>query len=173
MKIPFRSKRKIKRKAFTVILLIGYLIPQNLEMPVVGASSNDYNPESFWYYPWGKSIVHHGVDVFAKEGTQVNSATNGIVLLNGKISMGGNFILILGPKWRFHYYAHLHSISCKWFQPVGKNTAIGTVGATGNAAGKPPHLHYSFSTLIPYPWRWDGDRLGWQKMFFLNPIDYF
>ena len=27
-------------------------------------------------------------------------------------------------------------------------------------------------TLIPYPWRIDKSPLGWQKVFYLNPIDY-
>ena len=31
------------------IILIGFLIPQNLRMPVVGADSNSYNHETFWY----------------------------------------------------------------------------------------------------------------------------
>ena len=49
------------------IILVGFLIPQNLRMPVVGADSNDYNHETFWYEGWGTSIVNKGVDVFAKK----------------------------------------------------------------------------------------------------------
>lgn len=168
-----RKKRRIKRKVLFVILVMGYLWPQGLKMPVEGAGSKDYHPESFWYYPWGKSIVHHGVDVFAAEGTPVRSSTLGIVLFKGSLGLGGNTVLVLGPKWRFHYYAHLQSIETSWLAPLNRASVIGKVGTTGNAAGKPPHLHYSICTPIPYPWRWDKDRLGWQKMFFLNPIDYF
>lgn len=32
-----------------VIFLIGLLIPQNLQMPVDGANSGDYNHKTFWY----------------------------------------------------------------------------------------------------------------------------
>tara|TARA_R110002050_G_scaffold266416_2_gene407844 strand:- start:2262 stop:2696 length:435 start_codon:yes stop_codon:yes gene_type:complete len=142
-------------------------------MPVVEASKSDYHPDSFWYYPWGKSITHKGVDVFPKEGTRINSATAGIVLYAGQISMGGNFVLVLGPKWRLHYYAHLNEIKTSAFSLVSKKDEIGTVGSSGNAAGKAPHLHYSIVTLIPYPWRMDQDRQGWRKMFYLNPIEYF
>ena len=44
-------KRILLRISLVVaaILLIGMLIPQNLKMPVVGAGSNDYNHETFWY----------------------------------------------------------------------------------------------------------------------------
>ena len=49
------------------IILVGFLIPQNLKMPVVGTDSNSYNHETFWYEGWGTSIVHKGVDIFAKK----------------------------------------------------------------------------------------------------------
>lgn len=39
-------------------------------------------------------------------------------------------------------------------------------------ATTPAHLHYGIGTLIPYPWRIDDAPLGWQKAFYLNPIDY-
>ena len=57
------------------IVLIGLLIPQNLKMPVVGAGSNSYSHKTFWYEGWGTSIVHKGVDVFARKGTSVYAAT--------------------------------------------------------------------------------------------------
>ena len=156
-----------------IILIIGFLIPQNLKMPVQGAGKSDYHPESFWFYPWGKSVTHKGVDVFAKKGTAIHSATSGLVLYAGNIKMGGKVLVVLGPKWRLHYYAHLDEIRTTPLSFVGKKTCIGTVGATGNAAGKAPHLHYSILTIVPYPWRIDSDRQGWKKMFFLNPIAYF
>lgn len=142
-------------------------------MPVNGATKSEYHPESFWFYPWGKSITHKGVDVFARKGTAIRSSTYGLVLYSGKIPIGGNVVLILGPKWRLHYYAHLNEIKSRTFSFVSKKTTIGTVGDTGNAIGKPPHLHYSILTLIPYVWRVDSDRQGWMKMFYLNPIEYF
>ena len=93
--------------ALVAIVVPGMLIPQNLKMPVVGADGNSYNHETFWYEGWGTSIVHKGIDVFARRGTRVNSATIGIVLLTTEYGKGGKFVLVLGPKWRLHYYAHL------------------------------------------------------------------
>ena len=154
------------------IILIGLLIPQNLKMPVVGADNNSYNHETFWYEGWGTSIVHKGIDVFAKKGTSIHSSTKGIVLATSEGNKSGKFVLVLGPKWRIHYYAHLDEIRTKRFAFVGHDTEIGTVGNTGNAATTPAHLHYGIGTLVLYPWRIDRAPLGWQKMFYLNPIDY-
>ena len=157
--------------AILAIVGVGMLIPQNLKMPVVGAGNNSYNHETFWYEGWGTSIVHKGIDVFARRGTRVNSATIGIVLLTAEYGKGGKFVLVLGPKWRLHYYAHLDEIRTKRFALVNQNTEIGTVGNTGNAITTPAHLHYGIGTLIPYPWRMDDAPLGYQKAFYLNPID--
>lgn len=156
----------------SIILFIGFVIPQRLTMPVQGAVTADYNAKSFWYYPWGKSITHKGVDIFAKSGTYIKSSTSGIILFAGKIKLGGNFVLILGPKWRLHYYAHLQDIKTSAFSLVNHESIIGTVGTSGNAKGKSPHLHYSIVTIFPYMWRIDSDKQGWKKMFYLNPIRY-
>ena len=155
-----------------VIILVGLLVPQNLKMPVVGADNNSFNHETFWYEGWGTSIVHKGIDVFAKKGTNVHSATWGIVIATAEYGKGGKFVLVLGPKWRIHYYAHLDELSTKPLAIVTPDTEIGTVGNTGNAATTAAHLHYGMATMIPYPWRIDNAPLGWQKMFYLNPIDY-
>jgi peptidoglycan LD-endopeptidase LytH len=166
------SLRNILLFIFLIIIVAGFCIPQNFSMPVLGAGRKDYNPKSFWFYPWGKSVTHKGVDIFASEGTQVNAPVSGYVLYSGTIEMGGNVVLLLGPKWRLHYFAHLNERKVSTFQMVHRSECIGSVGQSGNAAGKPPHLHYSISTLIPYFWRIDFSKQGWKKMFFLNPIDY-
>lgn len=154
------------------MLIIGFFIPQNLIIPVEGATPKDWNVKTFWYYPWGTSITHKGVDIFAKEGKAVYSATAGLVIYKGNGTKGGNFVVVLGPKWRYHYYAHLKTVEVNTGNWMGKGEKIGTVGSTGNAKNKPPHLHYTLGTFIPYPWRIDGDRQGWMKMFILNPLDY-
>ncbi len=63
------SKKKIQL-GLLAIAVLGLLIPQNLKMPVVGADSNSYNHETFWYYPWGKSM-HKGVDIFAGKRIEI------------------------------------------------------------------------------------------------------
>lgn len=167
-------KKRLKKTLYIIliVLLIGFLIPQSYRMPVGDATIRSYSQDSYWAYPWGKSVTHKGVDIFAKKGTPIYSSTYGIVIFKGQNEMGGNVVLVLGPKWRLHYYAHLDRITTGMFSFVTKNSQIGTVGATGNAKGKPPHLHYAIKTVLPYPWRIDKSIQGWKKMFYLNPIPY-
>ncbi len=74
-------------------------------------------------------------------------------------------------KWKIHYYAHLESTNVSIGEFVSTSQTIGAVGNSGNAKGKPPHLHYSVVTLLPYFLRWDNSTQGWKKMFFLNPSE--
>jgi murein DD-endopeptidase MepM/ murein hydrolase activator NlpD len=159
-------------KLFIPLILIGFFIPQHIVVPVEGAGPGDWNENTFWHYPWGKSITHKGIDIFAPQGRNVVSATHGLVIFTGINGRGGNAILVLGPKWRIHYYAHLKEINTQRFDFVKKGEKIGTVGSTGNASNSPAHLHYSILSLIPYPWRIDSDKQGYLKMLYLNPIDY-
>lgn len=171
MKSTLTRKKKIIL-FISAIILLGLILPQKFSMPVDGATKTSYNAKSFWYYPWGKSGTHKGVDIFAKEGTNITSAISGLVIYTGKMGMGGNVVVVLGPKWRIHYYAHLKEIKTAAFSWASRDELIGTVGTSGNAKGKAPHLHYSIVTLLPYFWQIDSDHQGWKKMFYLNPIDY-
>lgn len=164
-------KRRARRTAIgvAVVLAIGLLLPARPIIPVAGASAADWNHETFWFDPWGKSGVHKGIDIFATEGTPVRASTAGVVVYDGSLSRGGNVLVVLGPKWRLHYYAHMASSSVSAGTVVARGRELGTVGATGNAAGKPPHLHYSIVTMVPYPWRATGERQGWKKMLYLDP----
>ena len=141
----------IQKTALFILTLIsiGLLLPQQFTMPAEGANKNSYNSKSFWFYPWGKSVTHKGVDIFAKEGTKLFSSTTGLVVYTGHIGMGGNVILVLGPKWRMHYYTHLNEIKASPYAWVSSGEQIGTVGSTGNAKGKASHLQYSIATPTP------------------------
>jgi peptidoglycan LD-endopeptidase LytH len=166
----------IKRKliiAFIGILALGLLLPGRGAVPVENATTKDWNANSFWYSPWGKSGVHKGIDIFAAKGTRVISSSYGLVVYAGHIEMGGNVVAVLGPKWRIYYYAHLQHINAKTWELAGKGDIIGSVGDSGNAKGKPPHLHYSVMSLVPHPWRFTTGWQGWKRMFFMNPADAF
>lgn len=158
--------------AALVVLALGLAMPERTRIPVAGASTRDWNARSFWFEPWGSSGVHKGIDIFGKLGTPVLSTTDGIVLFTGEITKGGKVVLVLGPRWRLHYFAHLDRITTHALAPVASGSAIGTVGASGNAKGKPPHLHYSIVRLLPAPWKIDGATQGVQKAFFIDPSAY-
>ncbi len=155
------------------VVIAGYGNYAKISIPVMGASHSDYNKESFWFYPWGKSVVHKGVDVFAKKGTKVVAASGGFVLYTGYISAGGNVVVQLDYNFRLHYYAHLDQITIDKFSFVGQDSPIGTVGNSGNAANTPAHLHYSIATLLLNPFRIDDSIQGYRKAFYLNPIELF
>jgi len=152
-------------------MFIGLILPEDLIIPIESANKQDWNHKTFWHEPWGASKVHKGIDIFAPTGRNVIAATYGIVLYKANLKLGGNVIAVLGPKWRIHYYAHLDQTSVGLGSLLSSGETIGTVGDTGNAKGKPPHLHYSMITLIPYLLRWDRSTQGWLKIFFLNPSD--
>ena len=163
-----------KTRKFTLIpvfiILIGFLLPQKMIIPVEGATVKDWNDNSFWAYPWGSSITHKGIDIFKEKGTAVISSTYGIVVYTHEGGKGGKSVMVLGPKWRFHYYAHLDQIDAFAFKPVAPGTKLGTVGDTGNAVGKPPHLHYAITTPFPYWWLRESEVIqGNRKMFHLDP----
>jgi murein DD-endopeptidase MepM/ murein hydrolase activator NlpD len=162
---------KIAKLAILLIFLAtGYAVPEPRVIPVAGASAADWNPRAFWHYPWGPSIVHRGIDIFARAGMPVRAATGGVALYAGNLARGGRVILLLGPKWRLHYYAHLQQADVGAGQFVHSGEVIGTVGATGNARGKPPHLHYSIMSLLPVPSNYGfGLPLGWLRMFYIDP----
>ncbi|WP_430907830.1 M23 family metallopeptidase [Maribacter sp. 2-571] len=171
--LAFLFRNRSLRKWLWVPFLVlgaGFLIPQRMVVPVRGASLTSWNKKSFWAYPWGSSITHKGIDIFAEKGTDVLSATQGIVVYVHEGGKGGKSVMVLGPKWRFHYYAHLNDIKTTVFKPLSAGAVIGSVGDTGNAVGKPPHLHYAITTPFPYPHLYDDEAVqGWKKMFYLNP----
>lgn len=153
-----------------LVISVGFMTPVKHRIPVANATAADWNPASFWYTPWGRSGVHRGIDIFAKKGVPVLAATNGIVVYAGFNDIGGNIILILGAKWRIYYYAHLQQINVRALQQVSIGDAIGTVGNTGNAQGKPPHLHFVVRSLFPLFWRYDPSQpQAWNKVFYLDP----
>lgn len=155
-KVYFRSK--YFKGLIIVLTIIGLVVisgiyylhsdPRGYVMPVKNAKRTSYNQKSFWAYPWGSSGHHKGVDIFAKKGTPVVSATRGIVIFKGVLSKGGNALLVFGPNLKLHYYAHLDKFEVEKFALVNAGDVIGTVGNTGNAKGKPYHLHYSIRRVL-------------------------
>jgi peptidoglycan LD-endopeptidase LytH len=155
------------------IIIIGYLIPNNISSPVSQINISKIDPESFWYYPWGESGVHKGIDIFCDKGIAILSPVSGFVIKKGYGTVAGNYVYIIGPKWRTYYFAHMDTMFVKAYKYINKGDTIGKVGNTGNATGKPAHLHYAIETIFPYIWLYDKYAIeGKKKMFYLNPMKY-
>jgi len=92
-------KNKTTRK-FTlvpiIIIFLGFLLPQKMIIPVKGATTKDWDDNSFWAYPWGTSVTHKGIDIFKTKGTPVISSTYGIVVYTYEGGKGGKSVMVLG-----------------------------------------------------------------------------
>jgi murein DD-endopeptidase MepM/ murein hydrolase activator NlpD len=115
--------------------------PDSVRMPVMGVMKREI-PNS-WGNPRSGGRSHQGVDIFAKRGTPVLSATDGIVMRVGTNTLGGQVVNVFGPGRQVHYYAHLERYGAfREGDVVYAGNIIGYVGNTGNARTTPPHLHY-------------------------------
>jgi murein DD-endopeptidase MepM/ murein hydrolase activator NlpD len=97
-----------------------------------------------WHAPRGNDRLHEGQDIFAARGTPVFSATEGYIVNIGENNLGGQTVSVIGAGGRTCYYAHLDSYAPHIAEGdyVTRQTLLGYVGTTGNAAGTPPHLHF-------------------------------
>ncbi len=116
--------------------------PAELPVPVEGVRASRI--AATFGSPRGSDRTHAGVDIFARRGTPVVSATRGIVLSVREGGLGGKQVWVMGPARERHYYAHLDGWheGLKAGDLVAPGDPLGTVGTTGNARGTPPHLHY-------------------------------
>jgi peptidoglycan LD-endopeptidase LytH len=86
---------------------------------------------------------HEGVDIFAKRGTPVLSATDGVVTRVAESALGGRVVWVSNPERGLRlYYAHLDEQRVTSGTRVRSGDVLGTVGNTGNARTTPPHLHF-------------------------------
>jgi murein DD-endopeptidase MepM/ murein hydrolase activator NlpD len=143
------------RQAVRMVHLLREPAPTVLSVPVEGVERSDLRDT--WGAARSEGRLHEGIDIFAPRGTQVLSATHGVVLYRGWNRLGGKTVTVFGPGGIRHYYAHLDQYDAPdngdWVEP---GEVLGYVGDTGNAAGTPPHLHYGIyvpgtGAVNPYP----------------------
>jgi murein DD-endopeptidase MepM/ murein hydrolase activator NlpD len=143
------------RQAVRMVQLLREPAPASLPVPVEGVERGGLRDT--WGAARSEGRRHEGIDIFAPRGTQVLSATHGVVLYRGWNRLGGKTVTLLGPGGYRHYYAHLDQYdepdNGDWVEP---GEVLGYVGDTGNAAGTPPHLHYGVyapgtGAINPYP----------------------
>ena len=109
------------------------------ELPMKGRISGHFgNQRIFNGIP---KSPHSGTDIAASEGTEINAAGSGKVLLaGGNYFYSGNMVVIDHGQGLQTIYAHLSKALVKEGQYVKKGELIGLAGATGRATG--PHLHW-------------------------------
>ncbi|MBH1629124.1 M23 family metallopeptidase [Stenotrophomonas maltophilia] len=94
--------------------------------------------------PRGRDRSHAGIDIFARRGTPVRSATPGVIADVREGGLGGRQVWVIGPGRERYYYAHLED----WAEGLARGQVVqagdllGHVGDSGNAKGTPPHLHW-------------------------------
>lgn len=114
---------------------------QSIFMPIVTIKKSEIT--NTFGGPRSGGRKHEGQDIFAKRGTPIFSATDGVVIRVGENRLGGKTVSVIGKGGRRYYYAHLDSYGpIEVGDKISTTTNIGFVGTTGNASGTPPHLHF-------------------------------
>jgi murein DD-endopeptidase MepM/ murein hydrolase activator NlpD len=107
---------------------------------------------------------HHGEDIFAPEGAPILAVADGTLHQIGFIPIGGYRLWLRDEGGNEFYYAHLSAYSPLAVEgkQVEAGDVIGFVGATGDADGGAPHLHFEIhpssmlglgydGVVAPYP----------------------
>jgi murein DD-endopeptidase MepM/ murein hydrolase activator NlpD len=121
--------------------------------PVAGAGEGDIG-SFFGDSRDGGRRDHHGVDIFARRGTPVLAAADGLVRSVDTTEIGGRVVWQREADGRHSiYYAHLDEILVRDGQRLQAGDTVGLVGNTGNARTTPPHLHFGAYRRGPRdPW---------------------
>ncbi len=85
------------------------------------------------------STNHKGVDIAAKQGTNIRACASGTVTFSGTKGSLGNLIIISHANGVETYYAHCSKLIAKKGDKVSAGDIIAQVGHTGAATGS--HLH--------------------------------
>jgi murein DD-endopeptidase MepM/ murein hydrolase activator NlpD len=87
---------------------------------------------------------HQGIDLLAPTGTPLVAVATGHIsrLSNTDRGRGGISLWLRDARGTAYYYAHNQQNLVRLRQRVHAGQLLARVGATGNARGGPPHLHF-------------------------------
>jgi murein DD-endopeptidase MepM/ murein hydrolase activator NlpD len=112
--------------------------------------------------------THLGVDIMAPLHSRLVAVESGVAWSSTE-PKGGLVVYLLGGSGTRYYYAHLEQLGGPWLitataanpTPVKAGEDIGTIGTSGNAAGRPPHVHFQIrrgsDVVDPFPELFDAD----------------
>jgi peptidoglycan LD-endopeptidase LytH len=123
---------------------------------------------------------HDGCDIFAKRGTPVLAAADGVVMLSCWAGGRGpgNKVCVYHGNGVFTYYLHMISRKVERGDRVEKGQVIGEVGNAGNARGTPHHLHFEIDPGVEGMCRptWFVDYInaqpGLSQLRSIDPLPY-
>jgi len=112
--------------------------------PMPGSTiTQGFGPTPYWFEPayGGFAHFHTGVDQALPEGSPVQAADDGVVILVGSGPYGyGNYVVLEHQGGLTTLYGHLNRALVKVGDAVTQSQPIGLEGSTGNSTG--PHLHF-------------------------------
>ena len=99
---------------------------------------------SDWGFPRSGGRTHKGTDLFARHGTPLVAVESGVIMrvANTDTGLGGITLWLRGASGTEYYYAHNSLNAVAPGDRVSGGQVVAYLGATGNAAGTPPHLHF-------------------------------
>ena len=115
-----------------------------------------FGDERRYLYSGGGSdaSIHGGIDLGAKEGTEVVACAAGRVVFAQARILTGNTVILEHLPGLFSLYMHLSAIKAREGDIVDSGEVIGLVGSTGLSTG--PHLHWELRvggvSVNPYYW---------------------
>ncbi len=88
----------------------------------------------------GKKRMHSGIDVSAKEGTDIKAIEGGEVVFAGSKGLYGKLLEIRHPNGLVTRYGHTKELLVQVGEWVRKGQTVALLGKTGKATG--PHVHF-------------------------------
>ncbi len=88
----------------------------------------------------GQYKLHTGVDISAPNGTTIMAAKSGTVIIAGRSTAYGNYVVINHGGGLTTLYAHMSKLGTTKGATVNAGDTIGYVGSTGYSTGN--HLHF-------------------------------
>ncbi len=115
-----------------------YRIPFETVTPVHGRITSDFGYRD---HPVdGQYKFHYGIDIAAKEGTDILCFGDGVVEAAGTSTINGNYLKIRHEDGFTSLYAHCKKLYVSEGETVKKGQVLAGVGMTGTATGF--HLHF-------------------------------